>query len=127
VPDLIRVLSLIEINRSTSSLQYLIEYECGIFSITHAAKCALHMIGALGRGQMPIQLFSKRQKILDAKRRAALRRYDESIRRQHIGQIGRERPLCATLVKIEDAIGTPRVPALEQFVAGPAQRMEWMG
>jgi hypothetical protein len=84
------------------------------------------MIGALIRGQMTIELFSKGQQVFDAKRRAARRRRDESVGRQHIGQISRKRSLCAGVVKVKDTIATPRKSALEQLVAGPVERVKRM-
>src|ERR1022692_359614 len=84
------------------------------------------MVHALTLGQMTIQPFSKLEQIGHAKGCASRRGFHEGIRRQHIGQIGRKRALCPVTVKIEHTIRAPRLTALQELVAGPAQRMEGM-
>ncbi len=84
------------------------------------------MTHALTLGQMTIQPFSKLQQISQAKGRTPRRGFHESIGRQHIGQIGRKRALCSVTVEIEHSVRTPRITALEELVAGPAERMERM-
>src|SRR5437879_3969516 len=84
------------------------------------------MIRASVLGRMTIQPFSKFQQISQAKRSAARRRFKESIGRQHIRQIGRERTLRSITVKIEDTIRAPCLTALKNLIARSAQRMERM-
>jgi len=75
---------------------------------------------------MTIQPFSKLEQIGHAKGRAPRRGFHEGIGRQHIGQIGRKRALCPVTVKIEHSVRAPRLTALKELVAGPAERMEGM-
>jgi hypothetical protein len=84
------------------------------------------MVHALTLGQMTIQSFSKLEQIGHAKGRAPRRGFNEGIGRQHIGQIGRKRALCPVTVKIEYPVRAPRLTALKELVAGPAERMERM-
>ncbi len=84
------------------------------------------MVRASTLGQMTIQPFSKFEQIGQAEGRASGRSLHEGVGRQHIGQIGRKRPLCPVTVKIEHPVRAPRLTALEEFVAGPAKGMEGM-
>jgi hypothetical protein len=84
------------------------------------------MVRVLTLGQMTIQPFSKFEQISQAEGRASGRGFHEGVGRQHIGQIGRKRPLCPVTVKIEHPIRAPRLTPLEELVACPAERMEGM-
>jgi hypothetical protein len=85
------------------------------------------MLGTSVLSQMVIQTFPKIQQIGQAERCPASRRFKESIGRQHIGQISRERALRSVAVKIEDPIGAPCLTTLKEFIARPPQRMKGMG
>lgn len=84
------------------------------------------MIHALTLGQMTIQSASELEQIGRAKGRASRGGFHEGIRRQHISQIGRKRALCSITVEIEHTVRAPRLTALEELVARPAQRVERM-
>ena len=84
------------------------------------------MIDALTFAQMTMQPLSKLEQISHAKSSASRRGFHEVVGRNHIGQIGRKRALCPATVEIEHPIRAPRMTALEELVAGPAERMEGM-
>jgi hypothetical protein len=84
------------------------------------------MTHALSLGQMTIEPFSKFEQIGHAKSSASRRGLHESVRWQHIGQIGRKRVLRPVTVEIEHPVRAPCMTTLEELVAGPAERMEGM-
>ena len=84
------------------------------------------MVHASTLGQLVIQPFSKLEQIGQAKGCASSRGLHERIGRQHIGQIGRKRPLRPITVKIEHPVRAPRLAARKELVAGPTQWMERM-
>ena len=84
------------------------------------------MIDTLTLAQMTIQPLSKLEQISHAKSSASRRGFHESVGRQHIGQIGRKRALRPATVEIERPIRAPCMTALEELVAGSAERMERM-